>query len=322
MQYKDYYQILGVSRSASPDEIRKAFRKLARQYHPDVAKDKKTAEEKFKEINEAYEVLNDPEKRKKYDTLGPNWQQGADFTPPPGWQQRARPGFRANGRGQEFHFGGTGFSDFFEAFFGTQAGGRGRRSVFGEEEWEEPATGQDIEADIMVTLEEALKGSIRSVSVRRDQGPGQPPKLETYNVRIPAGIREGQKIRLAGKGEAGAHGGQSGDLFLRVRFAQHPDFRVEGSDLYYDLELSPWEAVLGAQVPLKTLDQEVSVKIKPGMQAGQKLRLKGLGLPLKEGGRGDLYVVIVIQVPSDISSKERDLWEQLSQTSSFNPRTD
>src|SRR5947207_3316852 len=207
VQFRDYYETLGVSKTASEDEIRSAFRKLARKYHPDVAKDKKTAEEKFKQINEAYEVLSDPEKRRKYDRLGENWNQPGGFQPPPQWGGGQPGGFRwgsgENG-GVEFEFGGTGFSDFFEAFFG---GGRGR-SAFGGfgQRGTMAERGNDVEADIMVTLEEALHGSTRQVSLRRAGS----KKTETYQVKIPRGVREGQRIRLAGQGEAGERGGKSG----------------------------------------------------------------------------------------------------------------
>jgi len=340
VEFKDYYRILGVERTASDEEIRKSFRKLARQYHPDVARDKKVAEEKFKEINEAYEVLGDPEKRKKYDELGANWKQGAGFHPPPGWNQRARGSHGPESSGDfEFHFGGTGFSDFFEQFFGS-TGGRSGGSGFGSTFQERSQRGHDVEADIMVTLEEALNGSIRPVSLRRNsncdrcdghgeingrtcpncQGSGQTGRVENYQVKIPAGVREGQRLRLAGRGETGSGHGPSGDLFLRVRFAKHPDYRVEGDNLYYDLELAPWEAVLGTKVSVPTLGGRVSIKISPGTRNGQQLRLRAQGLPQKNGSRGDLYAVVRVQVPDHVSDHERELWERLSRESRFNPR--
>src|SRR5437016_3475975 len=239
VQFRDYYETLGVSKTATEDEIRSAFRKLARKYHPDVAKDKKAAEEKFKQINEAYEVLSDPEKRQKYDQLGANWNQPGGFQQPPQWG--GQPGGRSyqwggDGGGVEFEFGGTGFSDFFEAFFG---GGRGRSAFGGFGGREATAErGADVEADIMVTLEEALHGSTRTVSLRRAGS----NKVENYQVKIPRGVHEGQRIRLAGQGEAGARGGKSGDLFLRVRLAKHPDLLVEGSDLIHDVKIAPWRA--------------------------------------------------------------------------------
>ncbi len=324
VQYKDYYEILGVPRSASDEEIKKSFRKLARQYHPNVAKDKKRAEEKFKEINEAYEVLGDPAKRKKYDELGANWKSGADFRPPPGWEQfaggQAFRGGRAGSQEFEFRFGGTGFSDFFEQLFGSRmrggAGGFGRGAVFEDEEYAE--RGQDIEGDILVTLEEALHGSVRSVTVRRPSG--RSVKTETYQVRVPPGVTEGQKLRLAGRGEIGAGGGAAGDLYLRVRLAKHPDFEVEGHNLIYEAELAPWEAVLGANLSVPALDGRVNIKIPAGTQDGQKLRVRARGLPARDGSRGDLLIVTKVAVPSRVTDAEKKLWEQLARESKFNPR--
>ncbi|HEX4350692.1 MAG TPA: DnaJ domain-containing protein, partial [Verrucomicrobiae bacterium] len=241
MKYKDYYESLGVPRTASADEIKKSFRKLAREYHPDVAKDKKKAEERFKEINEAYEVLSDPDKRKKYDELGANWKSGAEFRPPPGYGGgRAFRGGRAAG-GEEFHFGGTGFSDFFEQMFGARMRGGGFEQGRGFTQEDVPERGADIEGDIMVTLEEAASGSVRTVNVTHGD------RKESHQVKIPAGIAEGQKLRLTGKGESGSGGGENGDLYLRVRLAKHPDFEVDGHNLIYELELAPWEAALGAE---------------------------------------------------------------------------
>src|SRR3954471_7129929 len=273
VQFRDYYETLGVPKTAKEDEIRTAFRKLARKYHPDVAKDKKEAEEKFKQINEAYEVLSDPEKRKKYDQLGANWNQPGGFQAPPDWGgQQPGGGFHRYGSGGgdggvEFEFGGTGFSDFFETFFG---GGRGRSAFGGFGRGEASAErGNDVEADIMVPLEEALHGARRTISLRRSGS----NKVETYQVKIPKGVREGQRIRLAGQGEAGERGGKSGDLFLRVRLARHPDFQVEGSDLIHELKIAPWDAGLGADIKVPTLDGSVRLKIPAGTQAGQRFRL-------------------------------------------------
>src|SRR5882672_1267529 len=259
VQFRDYYETLGVSKTAKDDEIKSAFRKLARKYHPDVAKDKKAAEEKFKQINEAYEVLSDPEKRKKYDQLGANWNQPGGFQPPPQWSGQPGGGFHQwcgdGGGGVQFEFGGTGFSDFFEAFFG---GGRGRSAFGGFGGREATAErGADVEADILVTLEEALHGSTRTISLRR----GRSNKVETYQVKIPKGVHEGQRIRLAGQGEAGARGGKKGDLFLRVRLARHPDFAVEGNDLVHEAALSPSQAVLGTELEVPTLEGYGRLKI-------------------------------------------------------------
>jgi curved DNA-binding protein len=310
VQFRDYYETLGVSKTASEDEIKSAFRKLARKYHPDVAKDKKEAEEKFKQINEAYEVLSDPEKRRKYDQLGENWNQPGGFQPRPQWGGGQPGGFRwgsgENG-GVEFEFGGTGFSDFFETFFG---GGRGR-SAFGGfgQRGTMAERGSDVEADIMVTLEEALHGSTRQVSLRRAGS----KRTETYQVKIPRGVREGQRIRLAGQGEAGERGGKSGDLFLRVRLARHPDFSVEGSDLVHEVKIAPWQATLGDQLIVPTLEGSARLKLPPGTQGGQRFRLRGRGLPGVSGPRGDLYVVAQISVPKKLSEREREIWEQLAQ---------
>jgi curved DNA-binding protein len=313
VQFRDYYETLGVPKTANENEIRSAFRKLARKYHPDVAKDKKAAEEKFKEINEAYEVLSDPEKRKKYDQLGAGWDQPGGFQPPPGWgsaapgsgfQQWQRSG--GDNGGVEFEFGGTGFSDFFEAFFG---GGRGRSAFGGFGGREATAErGADVEADIMVTLEEALHGSTRTVSLRRAGS----NKVETYQVKIPRGVHEGQRIRLAGQGEAGVRGGKSGDLFLRVRLARHPDFSVEGSDLIHDVRIAPWQAVLGAELLVPTLEGNVRLKVPSGTQGGQRFRLRERGLPGASGKRGDLYVDVQIDVPRKLTERERQIWSDLA----------
>ena len=302
MEYQDYYEILGVARTATPEEIRSAFRKKAREYHPDVAKDKVKGAEKFKEVNEAYEVLSDPAKRAKYDQMGRE-------TPGGGFAWQGSAGQAGMPDMEEFHFGGTGYSDFFEHLFGGTAGGSfrgpgGRRMA---------RRGSDIEGDLMVPLEEAFRGSVREVTLQRGG------KTETYRVKIPAGVREGQRIRLAGKGESGRSGGESGDLYLRVRLARHPDLRVEGSDLYADLEVAPWEAVLGASVPVPTLDGAVNLKIPAGSTAGQKLRLRGQGLPREDGGRGDLYAVLEIAVPDRVGPEEKKLWEKLAEESRWRP---
>ncbi|MDB6024901.1 MAG: molecular chaperone DnaJ [Verrucomicrobiales bacterium] len=328
--FKDYYEILGVPRTASNEEIKKAFRKLARKYHPDLAKDKKLAEEKFKEINEANEVLSDPEKRKKYDQLGPRWKEGAGFEPPPGWEGCAGRGTKPAGapgkEEYEFHFGGTGFSDFFEQFFGGGSrgkfgsGGNGR----GAEEFGRtrgPMRGNDIEGDILVTLNEAMHGSTRNISLQRVDPRTGRVETHTFKVRLSPGIRDGQIIRVPGRGGEGTSGGTAGDLYLRVRLAAHPDFRVHGSDLYYDLNLTPWEGVLGTTVSVPALDGRVTLRIPPGTNNGQTFRVRGRGLRKGPSGeRGDLYVVVNVQLPKQLTEEERRLWEQLSKVSRFNPR--
>ncbi len=315
VRFKDYYEVLGVARGASEDDIRKSFRKLARQYHPDVAKDKKAAEEKFKEINEAYEVLSDPDKRRKYDELGPNWKQGAEFRPPPGWQG-AR-GRAAGGQDFEFEFGGTGFSEFFEQLFGSRGRPRGFDGFSSrgfDTGGEVHARGQDVEGDILVSLDEVMHGSVRTITVRTERG------TESHQVRIPAGVSEGQKLRVAGRGAAGAGGGAAGDLYLRVRLARHPDFEVEGHDLICELEIAPWEAVLGAALSVPTLAGSVNIKVPPGTQGGQRLRVRGRGLPKRGDGHGDLFVRLQVQTPASVSERERALWEELARESKFKPR--
>lgn len=323
IKFKDYYETLGVPRTASSEDIKKAFRKLARIHHPDVAKDKDkaSAEEKFKGINEAYEVLSDPEKRKRFDELGANWQEGAGFPSSQGGFNRRSSG--PQDMESSFEFDGTGFSDFFETYFA------GRRDGFGASRRASgPAhggafvqRGQDVEADILVTLEEALIGSQRKVTLRRPGEPGAAERTDTYNVRIPSGVHEGQRIRLGGQGGPGFGGAAAGDLYLRVRLARHPDFSVQESDLYYDLDLAPWEAILGVQVKIPALDGATSLKVAPGTAAGSQLRLRGLGLPREGGTRGDLYATVRIQTPTTVSTEERALWEQLANKSNFKPRS-
>ena len=343
VKYKDYYETLGVSRTASETEIKKAFRKLAREFHPDVAKNKKQAEERFKEINEAYEVLGDPAKRKKYDELGPNWRSGSDFRPPPGWEGFGHGGRGSGGQDHEFHFGGTGFSDFFEQFFGGRrgrsGGGFGGPGGLSEEDFE-TERGRDIEGDILVTLEEVLHGSVRAITVRHGVpcehcggtgqrgrhicnvcgGTGQVSKSQTYQVKIPAGVTAGQRLRVAGRGEAGAGGGAAGDLYLRVRLAKHPEFEVEDQNIVYDAPLAPWEAILGTEISVPTLVGRVNIRVPPGTQSGQKLRVRGRGLPRRGDGMGDLLVITQVEVPAQVSDSERKLWEQLARESTFRPR--
>ncbi|HWH72368.1 MAG TPA: DnaJ C-terminal domain-containing protein, partial [Candidatus Sulfotelmatobacter sp.] len=273
---------------------------------------------------------------------------GAEFRPPPGWESFGGgaggfPGRGPRGEEYEFHFGGTGFSDFFEQLFGARGGragaGFGRAGGMAQEDFG-AERGRDIEGDIMVTLEEAMRGSVRSVSVRHGVpcehcggtgqsarhlcnvcgGTGQVTRTDTYQVKIPAGVTEGQRLRIPGRGEAGVGGAPSGDLYLRVRFAKHPDFEVQDHNLVYEAEVAPWEAVLGAHISVPTLEAPVSIKIPPGTQNGQKLRVRGRGLPLRGGGSGDLLIVARIEVPKQVSESERKLWEQLAKESRFNPR--
>lgn len=303
--FRDYYETLGIERNASQDEIRTAFRKLARKYHPDVATDKKAAEEKFKEINEAYEVLGDEAKRRKYDELGAGWAAAGAGGPTgaPGGTA-AWSGAWGGDDGVEFEFGGTGFSDFFEQMFGTRRAYGG----FGQET-RAPFRGQDIESDILVTLEETLHGSTRQISFRR----GRSGTMETYTVRIPRGIRQGQRIRLAGIGGEGVDGGKAGDLYLRVKYERHPEFEVSGADLIHDFSVPVWRAVLGGEVTVPTLDGPAKLKIPPSSGIGKKFRISGKGLPRAGGNRGDLYAVLSVSLPDGPTPPgERSLWEQIA----------
>jgi curved DNA-binding protein len=318
VKFQDYYETLGVDRAATAEQIKLAFRKLARIHHPDVAKDKVAGEVKFKEINEAYEVLGDPVKRRRYDELGADGQNAADSA----FSREA-----GSPEGPGFEFGGsTGFSDFFESFFAGGRDGFGSRRQHagrsGAHEDEFAHEGQDVEADLLVTLEEILRGAQRKVSLRRPSDDGAAERTNSYNVRIPPGMREGQRIRLAGQGGAGHGGAAAGDLYLRLRLARHPDFNVDGTDLYHDLDLAPWEAVLGVKVKIPTLDGTTTLTVPAGTAAGRQLRLRGLGLPKADGTRGDLHASVRIQTPVTISDEERGAWEKLAALSTFKPRSE
>jgi curved DNA-binding protein len=321
VSFKDYYKLLDVSKSASQDEISKAFKKKARKFHPDLNPNDPEAEKKFKEVNEAYEVLKDPEKRKLYDSLGPNWQHGQNFQPPPGFEQGR---FRAQAGGPRFESGD--FSDFFEAIFGGQF--RGQQDFKGGEYFgfsgfgSKQAKGRDVELGIELPMEDAYHGSTRTISFQEQVlGPDGRPRVETKSlqVNIPAGIKNGSRIRLVGQGSAGMRGGQPGDLYLKITIAPHPQFKLEGNSIVYDLPLTPWEAALGAKVRVPTLDGAVEMNIPPGTGSGKKLRLRGKGLG-KGADKGDQLIRVMIAVPDKLSDKERDLWEQLAQTSGFQPR--
>jgi curved DNA-binding protein len=305
-QFRDYYETLGVTKTASPDEIKSSFRKLARKHHPDLAKDKKAAEERFKEINEAYEVLSDPEKRKKYDEYGSNWHQaGNGFNGAAGGGPQGGFGGGSPFGGGDFHFGGTGYSDFFEQFFGTR---RGRGFGGGADFEETPQRGRDVEADILVTLEEVLHGATRQISFRK----GNSPDVQTYTVKIPKGVREGQRIRLAGQGGSGGARGEAGDLYLRVKLQQHPDYTFEGTDIHYEAGIPAWRAVLGGELTIPTPDGRAKLKIPAGTQNGRRFRIPGRGLPEKGGTRGDFYAVMEITIPESITPAQKELWEKLS----------
>ena len=304
VEYKDYYKLLGVERSAGADEIARAYKKLARKYHPDLNPGNKQAEDKFKDINEAYEVLKDPEKRRMYDQLGPNWQHGQQFQGAPGFENMH---FNFNGQ----NFDGAGFSDFFETLFG----GRGSRfggDPFGGFRQQQPRRGRDVEAELPLTLEEVARGGRRSVNLQTAFGP------KTLEVNVPSGIREGAKLRLGGQGEP-APGGAPGDLFLRVRYLPHSVFKVDGDNLQCDVVLAPWEAALGARVPVPTLEGQVEMNITAGSSSGRKFRLRGKGLGSAQH-RGDLLARVMIRVPEQLSDEEKALWQQLADKSSFRAR--
>ena len=309
VSYKDYYQLLGVDRKATKDEISREFKKLARKYHPDLHPNDKEAEDKFKELNEAYEVLKDPEKRKMYDQLGHNWQHGQQFN---------AGGFGGNFSG--FSGGGSGdFSDFFEAIFGH--GARGGASCggqgFGGDPFasfnRRPAKGQDIQANLSITLEDALKGNTRTIHLKTSQG------TRSLDVKIPAGSKDGSKLRLTGQGEPSYNGGPAGDIFLRLTFMSHALFSVDGLNINYDLVLKPWEAVLGVKVNIPTLEGEIEMSIPAGTSSGKRFRLRGRGLG-KESMRGDQMVRIMINVPQDLTDEEYSLWEKLAELSSSKTR--
>ncbi len=315
MEFKDYYEIMGVSRDATQDEIKRAYRKLARKYHPDVSKEP-DAEQRFKEIGEAYEVLKDPEKRAAYDQLGANWQAGQDFRPPPDWDQ-----------GFEFHGGGfTGadaeqFSDFFESLFGRARGGRRYTYSTGTGGGFD-LRGEDTYARVLIDLEDAYQGATRTLTLKHTElGPDGRPQLRerTLNVRIPKGVKEGQHIRLARQGSPGIGKGEPGDLYLEVAFRPHPFYRVEGKDVYIELPVAPWEAALGAKVKVPTPSGTVDLKVPAGSQAGRKLRLKGRGIPAKQPG--DFYVELQIALPPADDAGARAAWERFREAfPDFAPR--
>jgi curved DNA-binding protein len=316
---RDYYEALGVSRSADPSEIQRAYRKLARQHHPDVNKDP-GAEERFKEISEAYDVLSDPEQRKRYDTFGEDFRRVPDDVDAAAWRQaREYAGARSGrpGAGGFQSSGGVHFtSDLGEDIdvddlFGSMFGGRGR----GRSRWG-PVPGADQETEIQVSVEEAYNGTRRSLSITGRDG------QRTVDVDVPAGVVDGQRIRLRGQGGEGSDGGTPGDLYLVVRIAPHSRYRVSGRDLEVDLPLSPWEAALGAEVSVDTPGGKAKVKVPPGTSTGRRLRLKGRGLPNRRGSPGNLYARIAIRVPPKLTEEERLRFEELRKVSTFDPRSE
>jgi curved DNA-binding protein len=321
MDFKDYYAVLGVSESASPEDIKKAYRKLARKYHPDVSKEE-SASDKFKDVSEAYEVLKDPEKRAEYDELKKyGARQDGSFQPPPGWE-----GASGFGGGGYTEADARQFSDFFEEIFGggrrADAGfGFGRN--FGPQAHSMRMRGEDVHARIALFLEEAFRGCEKQVTfnVQEEVANGRVvPRKKTLNVKIPAGMKEGQHIRLKGQGAPGMGGGQNGDLFIEVEYAPHSHFTVEGRDILVTVPIAPWEAALGASITVPTVSSRVNLKVPKGSSSGRKLRLKGKGLPGKHAG--DQIVVLQIVMPERHSEKAEELYRQLAEAEKgFNPRS-
>jgi curved DNA-binding protein len=333
VKFKDYYEVLGVKRDATEEQVRQAYRKLARKYHPDVNPGDRIAEEKFKEINEANEVLSDPEKRKRYDQLGPNWKDGAEFTPPPGWG-------RVDVQFEDFGsiFGGGGFSDFFETLFGARRPGAGaehrRKSTR-----QRTNRGQDAEAEMEISLEDAHRGGRHRITLQGTRpctacngtgtssgvvcptcrGSGQLLSPRTIDVNIPPAARDGSVIKVSKQGQPGT-GGEPGDLYIRLKIKPHPVFTVSGDDLTAEVPVAAWEAVLGASIEVPTIDGRAQVKIPAGAQGGQRLRLRGQGLNKRGGGRGDQYVKLKVVVPTHPTDREKQLYKELAEASRFQPR--
>ena len=307
MKYKDYYAALGVSRDASADEIKKAYRKLAQKHHPDVSKEQ-GAEEKFKEVAEAYQTLKDPERRAAYDQLGSAYQPGQEFRPPPDWEKQF-------GEGGRFSFDDLDLADLFESLSRGRRGAQGRANV--------PIPGEDYEVTVHLSLEDAYRGTQVELALQvpeyDEHGRGRhvPKKI---TARIPKGATDGERLRLRGQGGKATHGGRDGDLYLDIVLNPHPLFRPSGHDLYFDLPLTPWEAALGTTIEVPTLAGAVNLKIPAETAAGRKLRLGKKGLPRPGGGEGDLYAIVQIVNPTAINERERELFEQLARASAFNPR--
>jgi curved DNA-binding protein len=312
---RDFYEVLGVGKNADQAEIQRSYRRLARQHHPDVNKDP-AAEARFKEISEAYDVLSDPELRKRYDAFGEEFRRVPPDVDPEAWRRaRAYANAGSGGPRPGGPFpggGGVRYTDVgedidLEDLLGGIFGGPGRTS------WG-PIPGSDQEAEAEVTLEEAFHGTQRSLTITGPDG------QRTLDVNIPAGVVDGQRVRLRGQGGRGANGAQPGDLYLIIRIAPHPRYRVSGRDLTAPLPLSPWEAALGATVSVETPGGSATVNVPPGTSSGRRLRLKGRGLPSRRGEPGDFYAEAQIRVPSSLTAEERRIFEELRRVSSFDPR--
>jgi curved DNA-binding protein len=314
VEFEDYYKIMGVSRDATQDEIKRAYRKLARKYHPDVSKEK-DAEEKFKRLGEAYEVLKDPEKRAAYDQLGKNWKAGQDFRPPPDWDA----GFEFSGGGFTGGADADTYSDFFESLFGRRSrsyagGAAGAGGGF-------HMRGQDHHAKVLIDLEDAYNGATRNITLQVpevDSTGHVVTRKRTLKVRIPKGVKQGQQIRLAGQGAPGVGQGGNGDLYLEIEFRAHPFYRVEGRDVYLDLPVAPWEAALGGKVQVPTPAGKLDLKIPAGSNTGKKMRLKGKGIPGRHPG--DFYVELKVMAPPADTEKAREIYREMERELAFNPR--
>jgi curved DNA-binding protein len=324
VKFKDYYETLGVARDTKPADIKKAYRKLARKHHPDINKNK-NAEEEFKEISEAYEVLSDSEKRKRYDSLGKNWKNGQEFSAPPGGSN-SQYEYHGPGAGRAYSFDdmGGGFSDFFESIYGNAAGAdKSFHQSSNRAGNIPPIRGQNHEAEIEISLDEAYHGTQTTLKYQTtdvDTAGRLKPTLKQFDVRIPQGITEGSRIRLKGKGGQGYNGGQPGNLNLKIHIRKDKRFSIHKYNLESDLKITPWDAALGATVSVPTMEKNSSIRLKPGTQSGQKMRIKGKGLPLgKDKGCGDLIVHIKIMVPEKLNAEEKKLFEELAKVSSFKP---
>jgi curved DNA-binding protein len=312
MKYKDYYAILGVARDASADDIKTAYRRLARKFHPDVSKER-DAEEKFKEMAEAYETLKDPEKRAAYDQLGAH-PQGEEFRPPPDW-------------GRQYAGAANGFDDIDLSDLFAGLAGRGRHGAGGgagrQRAADMPLAGSDYEATIRLSFDQAFNGTevdLELAALEWDPDGNVRRVPHRVKARIPRGVTDGEKLRVPGKGGKGVRGGPDGDLYLDIEVAAHPLYRVDGRNVYVDLPLAPWEAVLGTSVQLPTPAGAVSLKIPAGTRAGQQLRLSGRGIARGSGAAGDLFALVRIEVPTVVDDRQRELYRQLGEASSFSPR--
>ncbi len=321
MEFKDYYKILGVAEDADAKTVKTAYRRLARKYHPDVSNEH-DAEKQFKEVSEAYEVLSDPKKRDEYDQLK-KYGHGQQFEPPPGWQNRSSGGFSGASDAD--------FSDFFSSIFGGAAGARGagarsrrRGQSFDSSEDFYSTRGQDIELEMPVLLEETLEAYSKTIEYKLphygDRGP-LPDQLKTLKIKIPAGVSDGERIRLKGQGGPGFGNGPAGDLYLRIRLVPHPLFDVSGRDLSITVPIAPWEAALGGKITVPTLQGKITLTVSPGSQTGQRLRLKGKGLRSKTAV-GDLFAILKVVMPPVNNEKTNTLWQQLAKQAAFDPRSE